>query len=181
MHRAEPSLPQGASGSADNLARALAPAFGDDCLRPRPGKAADMPKPPLPSELDAFLRRPNPSVIGSLQADGAPHTAATWYLWQDGRVEVNMAASRKRLNHLRNDPRVSLTVTDAEDWYRHVTLRGRVVALADDTDLQGIDRLSRHYTSAPYSRRDEPRVQAVIEIDWWHAWVHGRPWRPSGD
>lgn len=138
-----------------------------------------MPKLPLPPELDNFLAQPNPSVIATLESDGAPHTAPTWYLWENGRVEVNMAASRKRLDHLREDPRVSLTVLDNETWYRHVTLTGRVVSLEDDPDLEGIDRLSRRYMGNAYSRRDEPRVHAVIEIDGWHAWDYGRPWRPS--
>jgi PPOX class probable F420-dependent enzyme len=138
-----------------------------------------MPKPPLPPELDAFLAQPNPAVIGTVEPGGSPHTAPTWYLWRDGRVEVNMAATRKRLGHLRRDPRVSLTVIDSDDWYRHVTLRGRVVTLEEDTELAGIDGLSEQYTSRPYARRDEARVQAIIEVDSWHAWVHGRPWVPA--
>jgi PPOX class probable F420-dependent enzyme len=138
-----------------------------------------MPKPPLPEELDRFLTQPNPSVIATLQPDGAPHSAPTWYIWQDGSVVVNMAASRKRLSHLKRDPRVSLTVFDSDDWYRHVTLRGRVVSIEDDEGLAGIDRLSQHYMSQPYANRDEPRVEAVIEVDGWHAWVHGRPWQPG--
>ncbi len=48
-----------------------------------------MPKPPLPPDLVAFLAEPNPSVIATLRTDGSPHTAATWYLWVDGRVLVN--------------------------------------------------------------------------------------------
>jgi Pyridoxamine 5'-phosphate oxidase len=60
-----------------------------------------MRRPPLPAELDEFLRRPNPSVIATLRPDGSPHTAATWYLWEDGRVLVNMDESRKRLACLR--------------------------------------------------------------------------------
>jgi PPOX class probable F420-dependent enzyme len=138
-----------------------------------------MPNPPLPPELDTFLAQPNPAVIATLEPDGAPHSAPTWYLWEGGRLEVNMAATRKRLGHLRRDPRVSLTVIDAGDWYRHVTLQGRVVSMEEDTDLEGIDRLSRQYTSRPYARRGEARVHAVIEVEGWHGWVHGRPWQPA--
>jgi len=138
-----------------------------------------MPKLPLPHELVEFLAKPQPAVIATLEPDGTPHTAATWYAWDDGRVLVNMAASRKRLDHLRRDGRVSLTVTDAEDWYRHVTLRGRVAAIEDDEGLEGIDRLSRRYTSREYAARHEPRVNAWIVPERWHAWVHGRPWRPE--
>jgi PPOX class probable F420-dependent enzyme len=136
-----------------------------------------VPKPPLPPALTDFLDAANPATIATLQPDGGPHSAATWYLWEDGRVLVNMEDSRKRLGHLRRDPRVSLTVLGGENWYRHVTLRGRVVSLEDDTDFEGIDRLSRRYRGGPYPRRDRGRVNAWIEVESWHAWDHGRPWR----
>ncbi|MFL5824968.1 MAG: TIGR03618 family F420-dependent PPOX class oxidoreductase [Thermoleophilaceae bacterium] len=136
-----------------------------------------MPKPPLPPELEEFLEQPNPAVIATLQPDGGPHTAATWYLWEDGRVLVNMEDSRRRLEYLRSDPRVSLTVLGADDWYHHVTLRGRAVAIEDDADFSGINRLSRHYTGEAYSRRERGRVNAWIEVEWWHSWAVGEPWR----
>ena len=36
-----------------------------------------MPKPPLPDELQALLREPNPAVMASLKADGSPLTVPT--------------------------------------------------------------------------------------------------------
>jgi PPOX class probable F420-dependent enzyme len=138
-----------------------------------------MPKPPLPPDLDEFLSHPNPSVIATLQADGSPHTTATWYLWENGRVLVNMDEGRKRLAHLRKDPRVSITVLDGDDWYRHVTLRGRVVSIDPDPELDSIDRLSRHYTGEPYRQRERGRVSAWIEVESWHSWAGGQPWTGS--
>src|SRR3954463_822819 len=137
-----------------------------------------MPKPPLPPELDEFLTQANPAVIGTLDPDGAPHTAATWYLWENGRVLVNMDATRKRLEHLRRDPGVSLTVLGrGDDWYRQVTLRGGVVELQDDEDLSGIDRLSERYTGSAYARRDQSRVNGWIDVESWYGWDGGKPWR----
>jgi PPOX class probable F420-dependent enzyme len=135
-----------------------------------------MPEPPLPPELDEFLSQPNPSVIGTLRPDGSPHTAATWYLWENGRVLVNMDESRKRLEYLRRDPRVSITVLGAEDWYHHVTLVGRAAVIEDDPDLEAIDRLSIRYTGEPYAQRDRGRVNAWIEVESWYAWAVARPW-----
>src|SRR5262249_55845755 len=66
-----------------------------------------MPRLPLPAELSEFLALPNPAVIATLRADGSPHTAPTWYDWEDGRVLLNMDASRVRLGHLRRDPRAA--------------------------------------------------------------------------
>ena len=136
-----------------------------------------MPKPPLPAELQEMLRRPNPAVIGTVRPGGTPNTVATWYLWEDGRALVNMDQGRRRLEYLRADPRVSLTVLDGDEWYRHVTLHGRVTALEPDEGMRDIDRIATHYTGAPYANRDRGRVSGWIEIEGWHAWNGGRPWR----
>jgi PPOX class probable F420-dependent enzyme len=140
-----------------------------------------VPKPPLPQELVDFISRPNPAVIASVRPDGSPHTAATWYLAEDGRLLVNMDATRKRLEYMRRDPRVSITITgQGDDWYHQVTVRGRVAEFQDDPDLEGADRLSRQYTGEPYARRDQNRVNAWIEVESWYGWAAGRPWTGSG-
>jgi PPOX class probable F420-dependent enzyme len=129
-----------------------------------------MPKPPLPDELQEVLARPNPSVMASVRPDGSPHSTATWYLWEEGRVLVNMDHSRKRLDYMRKDPRVSITVLDDANWYSHISLLGHVVAIEEDEGLKDIDRLSKHYRGADYPARDRARFNAWIEIDSWHAW-----------
>jgi PPOX class probable F420-dependent enzyme len=140
-----------------------------------------MPKPPVPAIVAEFLRQPNPAVIASVKPDGAPHTAATWYLWDDGRLLVNMADTRKRLDYLRENPHVSLTAISDDNWYRHLTLEGHVATIEEDGDLSDIDRLSKHYTGNPYRARDQQRWNAWIEIDHWHGWENGKPWPPKDE
>lgn len=129
-----------------------------------------MPKPPVPAQVDQLLKRPNPAVITALRQDGQPVSVATWYLWEDGRILVNMDEGRKRLDYLRQDPRVSVTVLAEGDWYSHVSIQGRVVSLEEDPGLVDIDRISTHYTGHPYPNRDRSRYSAWIEIDSWHGW-----------
>jgi len=121
-----------------------------------------------------LLRRPQPAVIGVVRPDGSPVTAAIWYLLEEdgaggGRVLVNIKAGRKRIEHLRANPHVSLTALD-DDWYAHVTLLGRVTELRDDVGLADADRISQHYRAVDYHERDHGRVTAVIEVDRWTAW-----------
>jgi PPOX class probable F420-dependent enzyme len=129
-----------------------------------------VPPESLPAELDDLLGRPNPAVIATLRADGSPRSVATWYLWEGGRVLVNMDAERRRLDDLRRDPRVALTVFDGDRWDTHVSLRGRVVSLEDDEGLRDIDRMTRHYVGEAFPYRDRPRVSAWIAISGWHHW-----------
>jgi PPOX class probable F420-dependent enzyme len=138
-----------------------------------------MPKPPLPPGLDRFLTEPNPSVIASLRPDGSPHSAATWYIWENGRVLVNMDQSRKRLQYLRDDPRVSITVMGKDEWYRQVTLQCRVASFEPDPDLADIDRLSRHYLGNDYRDRERTSVSAWLEVESWYAWSRGQFWDGS--
>jgi PPOX class probable F420-dependent enzyme len=109
-------------------------------------------------------------VIATLGPGGTPHSAATWYLWEDGRALVNMDESRRRLEYLRHDPRASLTVLDGADGAGHVTLHGRVVGLTEDVGLADIDRLARQYRQEDYPVRDRTRFSGWIEVDGWHAW-----------
>lgn len=118
----------------------------------------------------AMLAKPNPSVISTIRSDGQPVSAATWYLLRDDHILVNMDTGRKRLQHIRKNPKVSLTVLDEADWYTHITLIGRVVDIYDDEGMADIDAVSRHYRGQPYPRRDRARVSALIGIDRVHGW-----------
>ena len=73
-----------------------------------------------------------------------------------------MDASRSRLDHLRRDPRVSLTVLDKDDWYSHVSLFGVVERMVDDPELADIDRLALRYQGRPYRNRTSKRVSAWV-------------------
>lgn len=129
-----------------------------------------MATPPVPEAVDELLKQPNPAVIGTVRPDGQPVSVATWYLWENGRVLVNMDEGRKRLDYLRAEPRVTITVLASDNWHTHVSLQGKVVELVDDPELTDIDRLARQYTGEAYPVRGRRRISAWIEVDRWHGW-----------
>ena len=129
-----------------------------------------MPRVPVPPEVDEFLARPNPAVVATVSPSGEPHTAATWYDWEDGRVFLNMDVNRLRLRYMRENPAVALTALGADSWYDQVTLLGRIVSFEDDQDLADIDRLSIRYGGGPFHDRDARRVSAWMEPERWSSW-----------
>src|SRR6476469_9622118 len=138
-----------------------------------------MPRVPVPPKVDEFLARPNPAVVATVRPDGSPHTAPTWYDCEEGRMLLNMEATRLRLAYMRHDSRVAVTALWDESWYRHVSVIGRVVSIEDDRDLVDIDRLALRYTGRRFSRREAKRVSAWVEPDRWHGWEGGGPWPPG--
>lgn len=129
-----------------------------------------MPPMPLPADVEAVIRKPYLAVVATLLRGGAPHTVATWYEWDDGRVFLNMAFSRTRLTNMRHDPRAALTVLSDGDAFDHVSLLGRIEGVERDPDLVGIDRLARRYTAKPFGTRDEERWNAWLVPERWHTW-----------
>jgi PPOX class probable F420-dependent enzyme len=129
-----------------------------------------VPRVPVPAEVNAFLARPNPAVVATVSPGGAPHTAATWYDWEDGRVFLNMDESRLRLRYMRANPSLAVTVLGDDDWYRQVTLLGHVVSIDEDPELAGIDRLSIRYLGTPFHNRGAHRVSAWMQPERWSSW-----------
>ena len=138
-----------------------------------------MPRPPLPPDIDEFLRRPNPAVVASIRSNGTPHTVATWYAWDGGHVLLNMDEERLRLRFMRRNPHVALTAVDERGWHRHVSIAGRIESIVEDEGLRDIDRLALHYTGQPFRTRDRRRFSAVVAVETWHAWAGAGPWRPN--
>ena len=129
-----------------------------------------MPAAPAPQDVSEFLSEPNIAVVATLNSKGSPHTAATWYDWEDGRVLLNMDEGRLRLHYMRQNPAVALTVLGEDSWYAQITLLGRIVSIEDDPDLAGIDRLSIRYYGKPFHSRDARRVSAWMEPERWSSW-----------
>ena len=100
-------------------------------------------------------------MITTLRPDGQPVSVATWYVMDGDRILVNMDEGRKRLDYLRADPRVSVTVLDENGWYTHVSMQGRATEISADEGLAGIDRIARHYTGKPYSNRIREACQRL--------------------
>ena len=58
----------------------------------------------------------------------AARASATGYRWDDGRILVNMDEGRKRLEHIRSDPRVALDVIDEGNWTPATRTHGATAA-----------------------------------------------------
>lgn len=137
-----------------------------------------MPELPLSEAAEQLLREPNPAVLATVRPDGTPHSAAVWFDWVEGRVLLNMDVNRRRLRFIEANPAASITVLDGENWFRQLSLEGRVM-LEPDADLATVDRLARRYIGAEYPIRDRERVTAWLDPTRWFLWdARGRGEEP---
>ena len=114
-----------------------------------------------------IAENPYVGTVTTLRQDGSPHNTIVWVDAENGTVSFNTAVGRAKERHLRNDPRLSLTVVDPENTYQWVSISGRAELTTDGADDQ-IDRLAKKYLGQekyPWRSPDEQRVSVKITAE----------------
>ncbi len=101
--------------------------------------------------------------LATVLPDGSPHTVPLWVGTRGDQIVFLTGPGSRKARNLRRDPRVALSFAPAEDPFRPIVVRGRVVEwLEGEAAWEIVDQIATKYTGAAYPR-DEERVVAVIE------------------
>ena len=120
----------------------------------------------IPESHADILEKPAFAHLSTLMSDGSPHSAPVWVDTDEGYVVINSAEGRLKDRNIRRDPRVAISLTDPENPYRSLTIRGRVVKITSEGADAHIDRMAKKYMgvdSYPYRKPTEVRVLYYIE------------------
>ncbi|MFD6073298.1 PPOX class F420-dependent oxidoreductase [Amycolatopsis lurida] len=85
----------------------------------------------LPEPVRELVDGENFATVATLDADGGPQTSVIWVGLDDGDLVFSATEDRLKVRNLRRDPRASVSITDAENPYRHAQLRGTVTITPD--------------------------------------------------
>ncbi len=85
----------------------------------------------LPEPVRELVDGKNFATVATLDADGGPQTSVIWVGIDDGDLVFSATEDRLKVRNLRRDPRASVSITDAENPYRHTQLRGTVTITPD--------------------------------------------------
>jgi PPOX class probable F420-dependent enzyme len=103
--------------------------------------------------------------VASLDPDGSPNVSAVWVELDGDDIVINTALGRAKARNLANDARVAVSLTDPDDPYVAITVRGTVVTFTTDGADEVIDRLAKKYLDADsYPFRQEGEVRVTVKI-----------------
>ncbi|MEO8458006.1 MAG: PPOX class F420-dependent oxidoreductase [Chloroflexota bacterium] len=120
----------------------------------------------LPASVKTLLEGRNLAHVATLMKDGSPQVSAVWVDVDGDRILVNTAEGRAKPRNVRRDPRIAISITDANNVYQTAQIRGRVVELTHEGAEEHINKLSHKYGGRDYTYREgERRVILVIEAD----------------
>lgn len=98
------------------------------------------------------------AFAATLPRNGGPPVTPVW-IDRDGEYVLrNTTAERSKANHLARDPRVVISVLNADDPYKYVTISSHAETTTDSA-WEHIDTLSKRYRDEDVHRhRDVQRV-----------------------
>ena len=78
-------------------------------------------------------------------SDGSPQVTPTWVDTEDNIILINTAEGRIKHKNISRDPRVAVSVTDHNNPYNMVTIRGIAVEQTNVGADEHIDKLAKKY------------------------------------
>src|SRR5262245_40921316 len=120
----------------------------------------------IPASHADILDKKSFAHLATLMPDGTPQVTQVWVEREGAKIIVNSAKGLRKDQNIKRDRRVALSVTDPENPYRSLMIRGRVVDIKTDGADAHIDKMAKKYINQdvyPYRKPDEQRVIYVIE------------------
>lgn len=106
---------------------------------------------PLDEDVHTLATGPNFAAFTTLFDDGQPQTQIMWVDADDDHLLVNTELHRAKFGNVEHDPRVTVTIWDADDAYRYAEVRGRVTDVVRGPEARAhIDACSQRYLGKPY-------------------------------
>lgn len=99
-----------------------------------------------------LLERPLFAAFATVASDGSPRVNPMWFLWDNDTGVVKLTHTNKRFNfhYLQKNPRIALSITDPNDQYRYLQLRGVIEKVEPDPTgafYQTLQQRYRGYTT----------------------------------
>jgi PPOX class probable F420-dependent enzyme len=110
-----------------------------------------------------LLEKPTFAHLATVRPDGAPQSSVMWFDWDGERIRMTHTKTRQKFRNLSAEPRIALSITDPQDGYRFLEVRGVVESIEDDdAEASFYKSLQRRYGNE-YPIPDAP-VRVIITI-----------------
>jgi PPOX class probable F420-dependent enzyme len=120
----------------------------------------------VPDAWKAVLKKPVFVHLATVMPDGSPHASPVWVDIDGDTIVINTAQGRVKDKNMRRDPHVAISVTDPDNSYSTLMVRGKVTKFTTDGADDHIDKMAKKYLGKdkyPFRKPGEVRVIYRIE------------------
>ena len=121
----------------------------------------------IPESLKKVLEDKAYGHVVTFNAQGNPEITMVWLDVEGDELLFNTAEGRRKWRNLKNDPRVSISISKQDEPYQNWSIQGKVVDMRTSDGVEVIDALARKYLDGvdkyPWLKPGMVRVTIVVE------------------
>lgn len=127
----------------------------------------------VPATHADILEKQGFAHVATIGPDGKPQSSPVWYDWDGKDLTFSQTTGRQKYKNLQREGALALSITDPENPYRYIELRG-ATSVEDDVDNAFINKMAKKYLNEdvyPWNQPDDVRV--VVRLRPTHATTQG--------
>jgi len=117
----------------------------------------------IPSQFSDLFQKKTFAALATLMPDGTPQVTPVWVDYDGKHVIVNSARGRQKDKNMKPGAPVALALTDPDNPYRHLQVRGRVAEVTEKGADEHIDA-KRYLDKDKYPFRQPGEVRVLYKI-----------------
>ena len=122
-------------------------------------------RPVLPQGYKDLLESTALVHVATIGPYGEPQNNPVWFGWDGEHVVFSQTKSRQKYRNLQCDRRVVFFIVDPDNPYRYLEIRGEMVCVEEDPDLDFINSMAKKYLGLdkyPYHQPGDERVVIFV-------------------
>jgi PPOX class probable F420-dependent enzyme len=122
--------------------------------------------PAIPEGYEDLLESTALAHVATLGPRSEPQNNPVWFDSDGDHVKFSQTKTRQKFRNLERDPRIAFSIVDPENPYRYLEIRGEVMRVEEDPDIDFIGAMARKYVGVdryPYHRPGDERVVVFVK------------------
>jgi PPOX class probable F420-dependent enzyme len=119
----------------------------------------------IPEKYQDLLTSSALAHVATIGPQGEPQVNPVWFGWDGTHLRFSQTTGRQKYRNVQRDARIALSIVDPKNPYRYLEIRGTVVQIDADPELDFINAMSKKYLGMeryPNHRPGDERVVVVV-------------------
>lgn len=122
--------------------------------------------PIIPEDYKDILDSTALAHVATVGPNGEPQNTPVWFDFDGEHLKFSQTKARQKYRNVGREPRIAISIVDPENDYRYIEVRGEVVRIDEDPNLDFINAMAKKYLDMdkyPFHQPGDERVVVVIE------------------
>ncbi len=115
----------------------------------------------IPEGYEDLLRSTAVAHVATIGPNGEPQVNPVWF--DPGRrVKISQTKTRQKYKNVERDPHIALSIVDPENDLRYIEIRGEVVRVEEDPNIDFISSMAKKYLGVDRYPNHQPGDERIV-------------------